>query len=86
MNIQYSVANRVVCLIYPSIIVFYQSLITSFTYCSFLHDWSELITVDVHMIKVKLFEDEIRSRLHLFFQHSANVSMYDPRNLALENE
>ena len=38
------------------------------------------------MIKVELFEDEIRSRLHLFFQHGANVSIYDPRNLALDCE
>ena len=35
---------------------------------------------------MKLFEDKIGSRLHLFFQHGTNVSIYDPRNLALDCE
>ena len=35
------------------------------------------------MIKMKLFEDKIGSRLNLFFQHGTNVSINDPRNLAL---
>ena len=52
----------------------------------FSHDCSELITGDVHMIKIKLLKDKIGSRLHLFFQHGTNVSIYDPRNLALDCE
>ena len=35
---------------------------------------------------MKLFEDKIGSRLNLFFQHGTNVSIYDPRNLALDCE
>ena len=33
---------------------------------------------------MKSFEDKIGSRLNLFFQHGTNVSIYDPRNLALD--
>ena len=51
-----------------------------------MHDFSELITGVVHMIKMKLFEDKIGSRLNLFFQHGTNVSINDPRNLALDCE